>query len=73
MSYEGLYLENGGVALGIPICDSSSTLMNLHLLYDYYIQLSTLDLHLTRRYITMHMYPCETKWLEKAMLDITLT
>jgi len=28
-----------------------------------------LNLYLTRRYITMHMYPCETKWLEKALQD----
>ena len=73
MSYEGLFIEKGGVTLDIPLCGSSPTLMTLHLLYGYCIQLSTLDLHLKIRYITMHMYPCETKWLEQAMLDITMT
>ena len=51
MSYEGLYIEKGGVALDIPLCDSSSTLMNIHLLYDIYIQLSTLELPLDK---TLH-------------------
>ena len=32
-----------------------------------------LNFHLTRCYITMHMPPCERKWLEKAMQDITVT
>lgn len=32
-----------------------------------------LNLHFTRRYITMHMCPCETKWLEKSMQVITDT
>jgi len=73
MSYEGLFIAKGGVTLDIPLCDNSSTLMTLHLLYHCYIQLPTLDLHLKIHYITMHMYPCETKWLEKAMLDITIT
>ena len=73
MSYEGLIIAKGGVTLDIPLCDNSSTLMTLHLLYDYYIQLSTLDLHLTRHLITMHMYSCETTWLEQAMQDITDT
>jgi len=54
-------------------CDSSSTLMTLHLLYDCNIQLSTLDLHLTWHYITIPMCPCETKWLEKTTQDITNT
>jgi len=44
MSYEGLYIVKGGVALDIPLCDSPSTLMTLQLLYDCYIQLSTLEL-----------------------------
>ena len=73
MSYEGLFIAKGGVTLDIPLCDSSTTLMNLHLLYDYYIQLLTLDLHLTWLNITMHMYSCETTWLEKALQDITDT
>ena len=47
MSYEGLFIENGGVTLNIPLFHSSTTLITLHLLYDYYIQLSQLDLHLT--------------------------
>ena len=59
MSYEGLFIAKGGVTLDIPICDSSTTLMTLHLLYDYYIQLFTLDLHLSRLNITMEMYSCE--------------
>ena len=54
MSYEGLFIENGGVALNIPLCDSSSTLMTLHLLYDCYIQLSTLELPLDK---TLHYNP----------------
>ena len=51
MSYEGLYIEKGGVALDIPLCDNSSTLMTLHLLYDCYIQLLTLELPLD---MTLH-------------------
>ena len=47
MSYEELFIEKGGVTLDIPLCDSSTTLMTLHLLYDCYVQLFTLDLHLT--------------------------
>ena len=39
--------EKAGVTLDIPLCDSSTTLMNPHLLYDSYVQLLTLDLHLT--------------------------
>ena len=37
MSYEGLFIAKGGVTLDIPLCDHSTTLMNLHLLYDCYI------------------------------------
>ena len=48
MSYEGLYIAKGGVALDIPLCDYSSTLMTLHLLYYCYIQLSTLELPLNK-------------------------
>ena len=48
MGYEGLFIEKHGVTLDIPLCDSSSTLMTLHLLYDYYIQLSTLELKLVK-------------------------
>jgi len=47
MSYEGLYIAKGGVTLDIPLCDNSTTLMTLHLLYDCYIQPLTFDLHLT--------------------------
>ncbi len=51
MSYEGLFIAKGGVTLDIPLCDSSTTLMTLHLLYDCYIQLSTLELPLDK---TLH-------------------
>ena len=51
MSYEGLYISKGGVALDIPLCDCSSTLMTLHLLYYCYIQLATLELPLDK---TLH-------------------
>ena len=44
MSYNGLYIAKGGVALDIPLCDCSPTLMTLQLLYVCYIQLSTLEL-----------------------------
>jgi len=37
MNYEGLFIAKDGVALYIPLCDSSTTLMTLHLLYDCYI------------------------------------
>jgi len=70
MSYEGLFIAKGGVTLDIPLYDSSTTLMTLNLLYDIYIQLLTLDLHLTWLNITMHMYSCETTWLEQALQDI---
>ena len=73
MSYEGLFIAKGGVTLDIPLCDFSTTLMTLHLLYDCYIQFLTLDLHLTWLNITMHMYSCETTWLEQALQDITGT
>jgi len=73
MSYEGLFIAKGWVTLDIPLCDSSSTLMTLHLLYDCYIQLSTFELHLKICYITMYMYPCEIKWIDQAMLGITMT
>jgi len=70
MSYEGLFIAKGRVTLEIPFCGISSTLMALHLLYGCYVQLLTLDLHLTGLNITMHMYSCETTWLEQALLDI---
>ena len=74
MSYEGLFIANGGVALDIPLCDSSSTLMTLHLLYDYYIQLSTLELTLDK---TLHTICTCThvrqNRLEQAMQDINMT
>ena len=73
MSYEGPFVAKGGVTFDIPLCDSSTTLMTLHLLYDCYIQLSTLELQLTRHYITVHVYSCETTWLEQAMQDIIST
>ena len=73
MSYEGLFIAKGGVTLDIPLCDSSTTLTTLRLLYDCYIQLLTLELHLTWLNIRMHMYSCETTWLEKALQDITDT
>ena len=44
MSYEGLFIAKGGVTLEIPLCDSLTTLMTLHLLYDCYIQPLTLDM-----------------------------
>ena len=47
MSYEGLFVAKARVTLDFSLCDSSTTLMTLHLLYDCYIQLLTLDLHLT--------------------------
>jgi len=74
MSYEGLYIEKGGVALDIPLCDYSSTLMTLHLLYDCYIQLSTLELPLDK---TLHKICTCThvrqNRLEQAMQYITMT
>ena len=73
MSYEVLFIAKGGVTLDIPLCDSSTTLMTLLLLYDCYIQLLTLDLHFTWLNITMHMYSCETTWIEQALQDITNT
>ena len=73
MSYEGLFIEKCGVTLDISLCDNSTTLMTLHVLYDCYIQLLTLDLPLTWLNITIHMYSCETKWLEQALQDITNT
>ena len=47
MSYEGLFIAKGGVILDIHLCENSFNLMTLHLLYHCYIQLLTLDLHLT--------------------------
>ena len=74
MSYEGLYIAKGGVALDIPLYDSSTTLMNLHLLYECYIQLSTPELPLDK---TVHtIYTCthvRKNRLEQAMQDITMT
>ena len=73
MGYEGLYIEKGGVALNIPLCDCLSNLMTLHLLYDYYIQLSTLELPLDKTLYAI--YTCthvRQNRLEQAMQDITL-
>ena len=74
MRYEGLFIEKGGVALDIPLCDCSSTLMTLQLIYDYYIQLSTLELPLDNMSHTI----CTCTHVrqnrhEKAMQDITMT
>lgn len=46
MSYEVLFIAKGVVTLDIPFCDSLYTLMTLHLLYDCFIQLLTLELPL---------------------------
>lgn len=74
MSYEGIYITKGGVALDIPLCDYSSTLMTLHLLYHCYIQLSTLELPLekTLHTICTHNHVGQNR-LEQAMKDITIT
>ena len=48
MSYEGIFIEKGWVNLDIHFCNSSSTLMTLHLLYDNHIQLLTLELTLDK-------------------------
>ena len=63
MSYEGLFIEKGGVTLDIPLSDYSMIVT-----FKYW----HLNFHL-KRYIAMQIYPCETKWLEKAMQDITDT
>jgi len=73
MIYEGLFIVEGEMTLDIPLYDCSTTLMTLHLLYDYYVQLLTLELHFTWLNNTMHMYSCETTWLEKAKQDIIET
>lgn len=73
MSYEGLYITKGGVALDISLCDSSSTLITLHLLYDCYIQLLTLEIPLDK---TLHKICTCThvrqNRLEQAMQEITM-
>ena len=51
MSYEVLFIAKGGVTLDIPLCDNSSTLMKLHLLFDCYIQLLTFEFPLDK---TLH-------------------
>ena len=74
MSYEGRFIAKGGVAFDIPLCDSSSTLMTLHLLYDCYIQLSTLELTLEK---TLHTICTCThvrqNRLEHAIQEISMT
>ena len=74
MSYEGQYIEKGGVALDILLCDFPPILMTLQLLYDCYIQLSTLELPLDKM---LHMICTYThviqNRLEQAMQDITNT
>ena len=73
MSYEVLFIAKGGVTLDIPLCDNSSTLMTLHLLYGCYIQLSTLELTLDKTLYTI--YKCthvRQNRLEKAMHDIIM-
>lgn len=74
MSYEVLYIAKGGVTLNIPLCDCSPTIMTLQLLYDYYIQLSTLELPLDKMLRTI--YTCthvRLNRLEQAMQDINKT
>ena len=74
MSYEGLYIEKGGVTLDIPLCDRSSTLTALPLLYDCYIQLSTLELPLEKMLHTISTCThVRQNRLEQAMKDITMT
>ena len=51
MSYEVLFIAKGGVTIDIPLWDCSSILVTLRPLYDYYIQLSTLELPLEK---TLH-------------------
>ena len=46
MSYEVLYIANGGVPHTIPLYDFLPTLVTLQLLYDCYIHLSTLELQI---------------------------
>jgi len=74
MSYEVLYIAKGGVTLDIPLCDYSPTLMTLQLLYDCYIQLSTLELPLDKMLHTIctctHV---RQNRLEQAMQAITNT
>jgi len=74
MSYEVLYIAKGGVTFDIPLCDCSPTLMTLQLLYDCYIQLSTLELPLEKMLHTIctctHVIQNR---LEKSMQDITNT
>ena len=74
MSYEVLFIAKGGVTLEITLCDSSSTLMALHLLYGCYIQLLTLELPLDKMLHTIctctHV---RQNRLEKVMQDITMT
>lgn len=48
MSYDGIFIEKGGVTLEIPLCDHSFILMTLQLLYDCYIQLLTLEIPLDK-------------------------
>jgi len=73
-SYEGIYIAKCGVALDIPLCDCSSILVTVPLLYDCYIQLSTLELPLDK---TLHtMCTCTNvrqNRLEQAMQEITMT
>lgn len=74
MGYEGLYIVKGGVVLDIPLFDCSSILMTLHLLYDCYIQLSTLELPLdkTLHKICTYTHVRQNK-LEQAMQYIIMT
>ena len=73
MSYEGLYIAKGGLTLDILLCDYSSILMTLHLLYDYCIQLLTLELPLdnTSHTICTCTHVRQNR-LEQAMQDITM-
>lgn len=66
MSYEVLFIAKGVVTLDILLCDSSSTLMNLRLLYDCYIQLLTLELPLD----SMLHYNAHVPMQDKMALEI---
>ena len=74
MSYEGLFITKGGVALDIPLCDYSPALMTLQLLYDFYIQLLTLEIPLDK--MLHKICTCthvRKNRIEQAMQDITMT
>ena len=70
MSYGILFIAKGGVTLHITLYDSSYTLITHHLLYDYYIELSTLELPLDKTLHCNAHVTCETKWLDQAIQDM---